>query len=273
MADKTMFVIPLTNANPFNAAISAGHAAGRRNGRLRTARLGNPDGPRPSGSRASTPPSPRGYDLIDLQGGLPAEMPGAADRRGAGRRRQGHRDPQLGRHDPERSPDFMDGAANTDYVTFGKIIAAWAIVQTGGKVNAIVAGPDEITADRAAARCDHQLPHGQLPGLQDDLHQRPGQRLGDAGPVGRPERAARRPDDQLRPAGLRLDVAVHRSGDPDRRLSGEDRFLQRHALRARHDARRRHRRDGCRREPGLGRHGRRRTRTCACCAASPRCRS
>ena len=36
-------------------------------------------------------------------------------------------------------------SANTDYVTVGKIIAAWAMVQTDGKVNALVLGPDEIT--------------------------------------------------------------------------------------------------------------------------------
>jgi ribose transport system substrate-binding protein len=39
----------------------------------------------------------------------------------------------------------MDAAGNTDYVTVGHIIAAWAIAQTGGKVNALVLGPDEIT--------------------------------------------------------------------------------------------------------------------------------
>ncbi|MGI9486541.1 MAG: sugar ABC transporter substrate-binding protein, partial [Geminicoccaceae bacterium] len=33
----------------------------------------------------------------------------------------------------------------TDYVTIGKIIAAWTIVRTEGKVNALVLGPDEIT--------------------------------------------------------------------------------------------------------------------------------
>ena len=45
----------------------------------------------------------------------------------------------------QKAPDFLDGAANTDYVTVGQIIAAWTIAKTGGKVNAIVLGPDEIT--------------------------------------------------------------------------------------------------------------------------------
>jgi len=45
----------------------------------------------------------------------------------------------------QKAPDFVDGAANTDYVTVGQIIAAWTIAKTGGKVDAIVLGPDEIT--------------------------------------------------------------------------------------------------------------------------------
>ena len=44
----------------------------------------------------------------------------------------------------QEMPEFLDSGANTDYVTVGNIIAVWAIVQTGGKVNALVLGPDEI---------------------------------------------------------------------------------------------------------------------------------
>src|SRR5271165_6059202 len=42
-------------------------------------------------------------------------------------------------------PTFLDGSGRTDYVTVGKLIAAWTIAKTGGKVNALVLGPDEIT--------------------------------------------------------------------------------------------------------------------------------
>ncbi|MCY0151151.1 substrate-binding domain-containing protein [Hoeflea alexandrii] len=85
-----------------------------------------------------------GFDLIDLQGGLPPEflVPQITEARTAGVK-------VTATHNWDATtqtvPDFMDGAANTDYVTVGEIIAAWAMVKTGGKVNAIVLGPDEIT--------------------------------------------------------------------------------------------------------------------------------
>ena len=85
-----------------------------------------------------------GFDLIDLQGGLPPEflVPQITEARAAGVK-------VTATHNwdatTQTTPDFMDGAANTDYVTIGKIIAAWAIVQTDGNVNALVLGPDEIT--------------------------------------------------------------------------------------------------------------------------------
>ncbi len=91
MAEKKMFVIPLTNANPFNAAISQG--------------------------------------FVDA-----AEMVGFA-----------LRDRQTQITATSEPSDFMDAAANTDCVTIGRIIAAWAMVQTKGRLNALVIGPDEIT--------------------------------------------------------------------------------------------------------------------------------
>jgi len=85
-----------------------------------------------------------GFDLIDMQGGLPPEFlePQIGEARAAGLK-------VTATHNwdatTQEVPDFMDGAANTDYVTVGNIIAAWAMVKTGGKVNALVLGPDEIT--------------------------------------------------------------------------------------------------------------------------------
>lgn len=143
MADKKMFVIPLTNANPFNAAISQGFvdAAEIVGFELRDWETQlDPAGWIQGVNTAIA----EGYDLIDMQGGLPPEflVPQITEAQAAGVK-------VTATHNwdatTQETPEFMDGAANTDYVTIGKIIAAWAIVQTGGKVNALVLGPDEIT--------------------------------------------------------------------------------------------------------------------------------
>lgn len=143
MADKKMFVIPLTNANPFNQAISDGfvEAAEMIGFELRAWETQLD----PSGwIQGINTAVAEGYDLIDLQGGLPPEFvqPQIMEAQAAGVK-------VTATHNWDATtqtvPDFMDGAANTDYVTIGEIIAAWAIVQTEGKVNALVLGPDEIT--------------------------------------------------------------------------------------------------------------------------------
>jgi len=143
MADKKMFVIPLTNANPFNAAISQGFvdAAEMVGFELRDWETQmDPQGWIQGINTAVA----EGFDLIDMQGGLPPEFlePQIGEARAAGLK-------VTATHNwdatTQEVPDFMDGAANTDYVTVGNIIAAWAMVKTGGKVNALVLGPDEIT--------------------------------------------------------------------------------------------------------------------------------
>ena len=84
------------------------------------------------------------YSLIDLQGGLPPEFmaPQIGEAQAAGLKVTATLNWDA---TTQATPHFMDGAANTDYVTVGNIIAAWAMVQTEGKVNALVLGPDEIT--------------------------------------------------------------------------------------------------------------------------------
>ncbi len=143
MADKSMFVIPLTNANPFNAAISAGmiQAAEIVGFDLRAWETQMDPTQWIQGINTAMA---EGYDLIDLQGGLPPEflIPQITEAREAGIK-------VTATHNwdatTQETPDFMDGAGNTDYVMFGEIIAAWAMVQTDGQVNALVLGPDEIT--------------------------------------------------------------------------------------------------------------------------------
>ncbi|MEM7524240.1 MAG: sugar ABC transporter substrate-binding protein [Pseudomonadota bacterium] len=143
MADKKVFVIPLTNANPFNAAISQGfvEAAAMVGIELRDWETQLDPAGWIQGINTAVA---EGFDLIDLQGGLPPEflVPQITEARAAGVK-------VTATHNwdatTQTTPDFMDGAANTDYVTIGEIIAAWTMVQTGGKVNALVLGPDEIT--------------------------------------------------------------------------------------------------------------------------------
>ena len=143
MADKKMFVIPLTNANPFNAAISQGFvdAAEIVGFELRDWETQLDPAGWIQGINTATA---EGFDLIDLQGGLPPEflVPQITEARNAGLKVTATHNWDAS---TQETPDFMDGAANTDYVTIGKIIAAWTIVQTEGKVNALVLGPDEIT--------------------------------------------------------------------------------------------------------------------------------
>ena len=143
MADKKMFVIPLTNANPFNAAISQGFvdAAAMVGFELRDWETQMDPAGWIQGINTAVA---EGYDLIDLQGGLPPEflVPQISEAQSAGVKVTATHNWDAS---TQATPDFMDGAANTDYVTIGEIIAAWTIVQTEGKVNALALGPDEIT--------------------------------------------------------------------------------------------------------------------------------
>lgn len=143
MADKKMFVIPLTNANPFNAAISQGFvdAAAMVGFELRDWETQMDPAGWIQGINTAVA---EGFDLIDMQGGLPPEflVPQITEARSNGVKVTATHNYDA---TTQQIPEFLDSAANTDYVTVGKIIAAWAMVQTDGKVNALVLGPDEIT--------------------------------------------------------------------------------------------------------------------------------
>lgn len=143
MEGKKIFVIPLTNANPFNEMISQGFrdAAEMLGVEVRTWETQLD----PSGwIQGINTAVAEGYDLIDLQGGIPPEflVPQIMEARSAGVKVTTTHNYDASTQTP---PDYLDGSANTDYVTVGELIAAWTIAQTGGKVNALVLGPDEIT--------------------------------------------------------------------------------------------------------------------------------
>lgn len=143
MADKKTFAIPLTNANPFNATIAAGMAEAAKLVGFELRNWETQLDPAQWAQGVNTAIA-EGYDLIDFQGGLPVQLmvPQITEAREKGIKVTAT---HLWDATTQAVPDYMDGAANTDYVTVGKIIAAWAIQKTGGKVNALVLGPDEIT--------------------------------------------------------------------------------------------------------------------------------
>ena len=143
MADKKIFVIPLTNANPFDVAIAQGmeQAAKIVGFPLKSWETQlSPD----QWAQGLNTAVQEGYNLVDLEGGLPPEY--IAPQIGEARKK-GVKVTVTHDYDAstQKAPDFVDGAANTDYVTVGRLIAAWAIAKTDGKVNAVVLGPDEIT--------------------------------------------------------------------------------------------------------------------------------
>ena len=147
MADKSMFVIPLTNANPFNEAINQGFrdAAEMVGFELRTWETQlDPAGWIQGLATAQA----EGHDLVDLQGGVAPELlaPQIMQAREAGLLVTATHNYDATTQAP---PDYLDGAANTDYVTVGEIIAAWTIARTEGSVNALVIGSDEVTPTAA----------------------------------------------------------------------------------------------------------------------------
>ena len=142
MKDKKIFAIPLTDDNPFEVAILGGmQQAAKMVGfdfRGWQTQL-SPD----QWTQGINKAVEEHYNLIDLVGGLPPEYiaPQIAEARAKGVK-------VVTTHDydfTQTPPAFLDGSGRTDYVTVGKLMAAWAIAKTDGKVNALVLGPEEIT--------------------------------------------------------------------------------------------------------------------------------
>jgi ribose transport system substrate-binding protein len=142
MKGKKIFAIPLTDDNPFEVSIMDGMASAAKmvgfDFRHWKTQL-SPDQWTQGINTAVT----EGYNLIDLTGGLPPEYiaPQIGEARAKGVKVTTTHDYDF----TQTPPAFLDGSAKTDYVTVGKLIAAWTIAKTGGKVDAVIFGPDEIT--------------------------------------------------------------------------------------------------------------------------------
>lgn len=141
MAGKKVFVIPLTQENPFNVEIAKAQqeAAAAVGFELRVwDNQLNVD----QWVQGATTAVAEGYDVIDIQGGIPPEAlgPQLAEAKGKGLK-------VVATHlydVTQAKNDLVDGNFSMNYTRAGQIMAAWAIEKTGGKVNAVIIGSDEI---------------------------------------------------------------------------------------------------------------------------------
>jgi hypothetical protein len=213
MKGKKLFAIPLTDDNPFEVAIIGGMTqAAKMVGfefRAWQTQL-SPD----QWTQGLNKAAEEHFNLVDLVGGLPPEFiaPQIAEVKAKGVKVTTTHDYDF----TQTPPAFLDNSAKTDYVTVGKLIAAWAIAKTDGKVDAV---------DDSAEDGDPRLFQGQLPLLQDEIHQHAGGGMGDQDSAGGAGRAPRGPRRQLCLADLRFDVAIRRARRRRHEFQGEDRFL------------------------------------------------
>jgi ribose transport system substrate-binding protein len=142
MAGKKVFVIPLTAENPFNveigkaqkeAAAAVGFEITISDNQLNVDQW----------VQGVTTAVSGGYNLIDIQGGIPPEALGPQL---AEAKSKGIKTSATHLYDVTQPPnaELVDGNFAMDYTRAGQIMAAWAMEKTGGKVNAVIIGSDEI---------------------------------------------------------------------------------------------------------------------------------
>jgi ribose transport system substrate-binding protein len=141
MANKKVYVIPLTMENPFNvemanaqreAAEAVGFEITVSDNQLNVDQW----------VQGISTAIAGGYDAIDIQGGIPPEAmgPQIAEARAAGIKIVAT---HLYDVTQEKS-ELIDGNFAMNYTRAGEIMAAWAMDKTEGKVNAVIIGSDEI---------------------------------------------------------------------------------------------------------------------------------
>jgi ribose transport system substrate-binding protein len=142
MKNKKIFAIPLNTDNPFEVAILGGMAQAAKMVGFTFRGWQNQLSPDQWVQGVNKAVEEK-FDLVDLVGGLPPELiaPQIAEVRAKGVKVTTTHDYDF----TQKAPDILDGNGHTDYVTVGKLIAAWTIAKTEGHVNAVVFGPDEIT--------------------------------------------------------------------------------------------------------------------------------
>ena len=141
MKGKKILEIPLTMANPFNAEIAKAMAAA-------AAEVGfefkNWDNQLKVDQwvQGMSAAIAGGYNLIDLQGGIP---PAALGPQIDEARAKGLKVTTTHLYDVTQDiPANLDGSARMNYTRAGQLMASWAFVKTGGKPNVVIIGSDEI---------------------------------------------------------------------------------------------------------------------------------
>jgi ribose transport system substrate-binding protein len=141
MAGKKVYVIPLTSENPFNVEIGKAQqeAAAAVGFELKVSdNQLNVD----QWAQAVTSAISEGYNVIDIQGGIPPEALGPQL---AEAKAKGIKVVATHLYDVTQTKnDLVDGNFAMNYTRAGQLMAAWAIEKTGGKVNAVIIGSDEI---------------------------------------------------------------------------------------------------------------------------------
>jgi ribose transport system substrate-binding protein len=141
MAGKKVYVVPLTSENPFNveiakaqkeAAAAVGFDLTVSDNQLNVDQW----------VQGVTTAIADGYSVIDIQGGIPPEAlgPQLAEAKGKGIKIAATHLYDV----TQPKNDLIDGNFSMDYTRAGQVMAAWAMEKTGGKVNAVIIGSDEI---------------------------------------------------------------------------------------------------------------------------------
>jgi ribose transport system substrate-binding protein len=141
MKGKKVFEIPLTMTNPFNVQVSKAMGAA-------AATVGFPFTNWDNQLKVDqwiqgmAKATAEGYSLIDLQGGIPPEALGPQI---AAAREKGIKVSTSHLYDvTQKTPSTIDASAKTNYSEAGRVLAAWAYKQTGGKPDVVIIGSDEI---------------------------------------------------------------------------------------------------------------------------------
>ncbi|MBM3504989.1 MAG: sugar ABC transporter substrate-binding protein [Alphaproteobacteria bacterium] len=162
MTGKKMFVIPLASQNPFNVQVA--------NAMKDAAKLVGFDlaiwenqMQLPQWVQGMQQAIAQNYNVIDLQGGIP---PAALPAQIREARAKGIKVTTTHLYDVTQKADDVDGSIKTDYTRAGQIMAAWAINETGGKVNAVIMGSDEIVPTAPFVKSIQDYLNANCPGCK-----------------------------------------------------------------------------------------------------------
>lgn len=162
MAGKKIFQIPLSMTNPFNVAIAKSMSEGAKAVGFKFTVWENQAKMDQWVQGMATAVGEK-YDLIDLQGGIP---PAALGPQIQDAHAKGVKVTTTHLYDVTQPIEPMvDGSTRDNYTEAGQIMAAWAITHTGGKVNAVIIGTDEVVPTKAFVKAiENYLDANALPG-------------------------------------------------------------------------------------------------------------